>query len=160
MEITATTATAATQQLADRYIAVWNEPDPTVRRTLIAELWSPEAVHLVQPPQEMRERAIGIGFPDAALELRGHAALEVRVRTAYQEFVASGQMRFRARPDADRLQSVVKFHWEAVDPNTEQVVGGGLEFVVLDEDGRIARDYQFISSRPVASALHGPALAG
>ncbi|WP_007509362.1 MULTISPECIES: hypothetical protein [Pseudofrankia] len=38
---------------------------------------------------------------------------------------------------------VVEFRWEAVSVDTGDVVGGGLEIVVLDDDGRIRTDYMF-----------------
>ena len=33
------------QQLADRYVVVWNETDATRRRQTIADLWIPESEH-------------------------------------------------------------------------------------------------------------------
>lgn len=38
-------------QLTDRYVAVWNEPDAERRRAAIRELWSADAVHMLQPPR-------------------------------------------------------------------------------------------------------------
>lgn len=134
------------QTVADRYAAVWNEPDPELRRRAVRELWHEDAVHVLQPPQEMREAARVIGFAEPELRARGHAELDARVNRAYEEFVAPGTMTFRAMPDAERLGNVVKFHWEAVLGETGEPGGCGLEFVVLGEDGRIAEDYQFIES--------------
>jgi hypothetical protein len=43
-----------------------------------------------------------------------------------------------------RLNDVLKFNWEMVSPNGE-VAAIGLEFVILDSEGRRIRlDYQFI----------------
>ncbi|MCX5215017.1 hypothetical protein OG689_38140 [Kitasatospora sp. NBC_00240] len=134
------------QVLADRYAALWNEPDAEARRTGVEELWRPDGVHVLQPPQEMRRSAVELGFADPVLEARGHRALEARVRRAHEEFVAPGGLLFRARADAERLHDVVKFHWEAVDTGTGEVGGVGLEFLLLDEDGRIRSDFQFIES--------------
>ncbi|MDJ0345160.1 hypothetical protein QMK19_31975 [Streptomyces sp. H10-C2] len=131
------------QELADRYVAVWNEPDAGVRRKLVSELWSPDGVHVLQAPQEMRKSAVELGFSDATLEARGHEELEVRVSRAYEDFVAPGEMVFRARRDAARLRNVVTFHWEALQ-RTGEVGAVGLEFLVLDEEDRITSDYQFI----------------
>jgi hypothetical protein len=133
-------------QLADRYLAVWHEPNPDRRRELIAVLWTDDAVHILQPPQEMREIAArpGIGL-SATLEARGHASLEARVTSAYEEFVAPGAFSFRHRDNVERVADVVKFNWEIVSADGE-VAGVGLEFLVLGPDGRIQRDYQFIES--------------
>jgi hypothetical protein len=132
--------------LADHYVALWNEPDPDRRRQLIAELWAVDGAQILQPPQEIREIAArpGIGLT-ATLEARGHAALEVRATSAYEAFIAPGAFRFRRRDNVERLADVVKFNWEMVSTDGE-VAGVGLEFLVLGPDGRIHRDYQFIES--------------
>ncbi|MFF0434455.1 hypothetical protein ACFYU9_19760 [Streptomyces sp. NPDC004327] len=134
------------QTVADRYAAVWNESDPEARRRAVRELWHEDGVHVLQPPQELREAARAIGFAEPELRARGHAELDARVNRAYEEFVASGTMTFRAVRDAERLGNVIKFRWEAVLGETGEAGGGGLEFVVLAEDGRIVEDYQFIES--------------
>ena len=140
------TRTKEAEQLADRYLALWNEPDPERRRRLIAELWTEDGSQILQPPQEMREIAAGPGLGLAAtLEARGHAELEARAATSYERWVGSDGLSFRRRDDVDRLHDVVKFHWEAVSPNGE-VTAVGLDFLILATDGRIRRDYTFIES--------------
>jgi hypothetical protein len=131
-------------ELADRYVALCNEPDTDRRRATIAELWTEDGVHILQPPQEIRDVAArpGIGLT-ARLEARGHAALEVRATSAYEEFVAPGEFRFRRRDDVERLDEVVTFRWEMVS-RSAGVAGVGLEFRVIAPDGRIRTDYQFI----------------
>ena len=78
------------QELVSRYMAVWNQPDATLRRKAIHELWAEDGAHILQPPQDIRKAARGLGFASAVLEARGHDALEVRVTRAYEDFVASG----------------------------------------------------------------------
>jgi hypothetical protein len=134
------------EHLVESYVAVWNEPDPDRRRVAVRELWAPDAVHLLQPPDEMRRAAAGIGFAGQVLEARGHDALDVRVTRAHDEFVAPGAYVFRARGDAERLRDVVKFRWEMAPRDGGPVAGVGLEVLVLAPDGRIAADYQFIES--------------
>jgi uncharacterized tellurite resistance protein B-like protein len=142
----AETRTTEAEQLADRYIALWNEADPERRRRLIAELWTEDGSHILQPPQEMREIAARPGLGMAAtLEARGHAELEARAASAYEQWVGSDELSFRRRDDVERLDDVVKFHWEAVSPDGE-VTAVGLDFLVLGADGRIRRDYVFIES--------------
>ena len=71
------TRTKEAEQLADRYLALWNEPNPERRRGMIAELWTEDGSQILQPPQEMREIAASAGLGMAAtLEARGHAELE------------------------------------------------------------------------------------
>ena len=138
------TRTKAAEELADRYLALWNEPDADRRRRTIAELWTEDGRHFLQPPQEIREIAAqpGIGLT-AILEARGHEEIEARVTSAYEHWVGSEGFSFRGRDDAEQLGDVVKFHWEARDKNGE-TFAVGLHFLVLAADGRIERDYTFV----------------
>ncbi|NRQ38834.1 hypothetical protein HII36_44485 [Nonomuraea sp. NN258] len=132
------------QDLATRYAAVWNEPDAKVRRAAVEELWAGDGVHVLHPPQEIREEAARLGFTATTLEARGHDAIEARTARAHEEFVAPGEYVFRAAEgSAVRLNRVVKFAWEMVPAGGGDAVGGGLEMVILDDDGRISEDYQF-----------------
>ena len=131
-------------ELANRYLALWNEPDADRRSLMIAELWTEDGSHILQPPQEIREIAAqpGIGLP-ATLEARGYKEIEARAASAHGHWVGSEGMSFRGRDDADRLGDVVKFHWEAIDKDGE-LFAVGLNFLVLAADGRIERDYTFV----------------
>ncbi|GAA0395131.1 hypothetical protein Acor_64840 [Acrocarpospora corrugata] len=131
------------QELAGRYVALWNEPDAGLRRKAIEEVWSGDGIHLLQPPAEIREVAAGLGFDSTALSAHGYDEIEVRVARSYEEFVAPGEFFFRPRGDAVRLRDVVKFTWEMVPVGGDEAVGGGLEVLVLDGDGRITADYMF-----------------
>ena len=131
-------------ELAEHYLALWNEPDADRRRRMIAALWTEDGRHLLQPPQEIRGIAAqpGIGLT-AILEARGYGEIEARAASAYEHWVGSEGLSFRGRDDADRLGDVVKFHWEAVAKDGE-VIAVGLDFLVLAADGRIERDYTFV----------------
>jgi hypothetical protein len=140
------TRTRQAEQLADRYLALWNEPDTDRRRRIVSELWTADGSQILQPPEEMRAIAAspGIGLA-ATLEARGHAELEARAATSYEHWVGAEGLGFRGRGDVERLGDVAKFHWEAVTRDGE-VAAVGLVFVVLGADGRIQRDYVFIES--------------
>ena len=138
------TRTDEAEQLADRYVALWNEPDPQRRRRMIAELWTEDGRHILQPPQEIREVAAQPGIAmTATLEAQGHEAIEARAASVYEHWVGSEGLSFRGRDDADRLGDVVKLHWDAV-AKDGTVFAVGLSFLVLAADGRIERDYTFI----------------
>jgi hypothetical protein len=133
-----------TQAFAEKYLALWNEPDADRRRRSIAELWTEDGTHILQPPQEIREIAARPGLAmTAVLEARGYEDIEARAASAYEHWVGSEGLSFRGRDDADRLGDVVKFHWEAVGKDGE-LVAVGLVFLVLTADGRIERDYTFV----------------
>ena len=131
------------QDLARRYIAQWNVADAAERRAAIERLWARDAVHILQPPVEIREVAAGLGFGHSTLEAHGHDAIENRVARSHERFVEKEGFTFRARADAVRLHGMVKFGWEAVSTATGDVMAGGLDILVLDDDGRIRTDYMF-----------------
>ena len=131
-------------QLVERYAAVWNEPDAERRRQGVTALWTEDALHLLQPPEAVRQAAAALAV-ESTFQARGHRELQERVARAYREFVAPGEYTFRARQDAARLGDVVKFRWEMV-ARSGEVAAVGLEFVTLAADGRIRTDHQFIES--------------
>ena len=128
----------AAEQLANLYMALWNESDADRRRRMIAELWTEGGSQILQPPQEMREMAASPGIGLAA-------TLEARATTSFEHWVGSEGLSFRGRDDAERLGDVVKFHWEAV-TNDGETAAVGLNVVVLAADGRIERNYTFVES--------------
>ena len=131
-------------ELAERYTALWNEPDADRRRSMIAELWTEDARHILQPPQEIRGIAARPGLAmTAILEARGYEQIEARAASVYEHWVASEGVSFRGRDDVERLADVVKFHWDAV-AEDGQTFATGLNFLILAPDGRIERDYTFV----------------
>ncbi|MGW1812012.1 hypothetical protein ACWCQM_00295 [Streptomyces sp. NPDC002125] len=130
------------QHLADRYMAQWTEPDTAGRRAAIEGLWAENGTHILRPPVEIREIAEELGFAHTTLEARGYDAIESRVARSHEQFVEKKGFTFRRCTDAMRLHGVVRFGWETVDA-TGEVVGGGSEILVLDDDGRIETDYMF-----------------
>ena len=144
MSVSPETRATTAADLADRYAALWNEPDAGRRRRAVAELWTPDGRHLVQAPQEIRRIAAqpGIGLT-AVLEACGHDEIEARVASAYAHWVGAEGLSFRRRDDAEQLGDVLKFHWEALDKDGERFAAG-LHVLVLAADGRIARDYTFV----------------
>jgi SnoaL-like domain len=115
------------QQLADRYVAAWNETDPGARRKAIESLWTEQGEHYVDT-----RRAVGF------------AALEDRISRSHEKNVAGLGNRFRAVQDARRLQNAVTFHWQMLPGDGDTVLATGLEFLIVNDGGRIEVDYQFI----------------
>jgi hypothetical protein len=105
---------------------------------------APETDQLADSQRLLQGRGAQVGLT-ATLEARGHAALEARATSAYEEFVAPGSSSVRRRDNVDRLGDVVKFNWEMISTGAE-VAAVGLEFLVLGPDDRIRRDYQFVES--------------
>jgi len=115
------------QELADRYVAVWNEADAESRRQQIGALWAPDGHHYVD-----------------VREAHGHAELEQRISGSHNRSVRDGGHRFRAAKDARTLHDLVTFHWEMLAAAEDGVVARGFEVLRVDAEGRILVDYQFI----------------
>ena len=134
--------------LVDRYVAMWNEPDPDARRAAIRALWSPRGTHLLHsPPQDTRDAATALGFTVPAFNVGGYEGLDARVSHAYEQFVAPGSFVFRRSSDPVRpLPNVVTFEWEMAPTDGGAAAGSGFEVIVLDGDGRIESDHQFVAA--------------
>jgi hypothetical protein len=132
------------QTFVERYVALWNEPDTAARRAAIRQLSAADGTQVLEPPEDITAAAAVLGFPAPLLEVRGHDELEVRVTRAHEEFVAPGRYAFRARRNAARLRDVVKFNWEMVEVADGTVAAVGLDVFVLDGEGRIRVDHQWV----------------
>ncbi|MVU83167.1 hypothetical protein GPX89_38750 [Nocardia sp. ET3-3] len=130
--------------LANRYLAQWNESDPALRRKLIREIWAEDGVQfLVDPPEDVRNAAARISFPIPQLEVRGHDLLERRVERAYEMFIETGHRFVQRGAATTLLKDVIAFTWSMVTEDGA-VVGGGMDVLALNEDGRIRTDHQHI----------------
>jgi hypothetical protein len=135
----------AAEDLANRYVAVWNEADADARKQAVQGLWTEGGVHLLEPPEDIVKRATEIGVT-ATLEARGHAELIQRVTQAYDEFVAPGQYEFVRHGEAAVLRDLVKLRWAMVPAGGGEALAIGIDLLMLAPDGRILTDYQFIES--------------
>jgi hypothetical protein len=111
------------QALADLYVAAWNEPDAAKRSSAIAALWASDA----------------LGHSRAA----GYAALTKLTLAAPGTSIRREGFRYRAAPTARLRGDVVTFRWEMLLADRETVLTGGLEFLIVDDDGRILADHPF-----------------
>jgi hypothetical protein len=130
--------------LVELYAAIWNEGDPARRETIVRELWTEDALHRFEPPQEVQDAAAALKVT-TVFQSRGHAELVDRVARAYEEFVEPGTFAFRLAGAPKRVGDAVRFSWEMVAADGS-VAATGLELVLLAADGRIRLDYQFIES--------------
>jgi hypothetical protein len=115
------------QTLADRYVAAWNEPDATRRLEAIAALWAPDARRHGRAPQPS-----------------GFGGLGKLMLGAAQNNGRQDGIRFRAAPSARRRRDVVTFRWELLLSGSETVLASGLEFLIVDEEGRILVEHPFV----------------
>jgi hypothetical protein len=117
----------AIEELAARYVAVWNEPDAAVRDAAVAGLWSADA------------RAY-----TAANEYAGLDAITRRVTASYEKFVAGQGYAFSQLGPVQSHHDSVRIRWEMVPAAGGEAASGGTQFLLLDAHGRLRFDYQFI----------------
>lgn len=67
--MTGNDAATKTEGVADRYIAVWNEPDDDARRRAVAELWTEDGT-----------------YTDPLASVQGHQAIEEVIVGAREQF--------------------------------------------------------------------------
>jgi hypothetical protein len=120
-------AAAMDLEFVDRYVELWNEPDAQVRRRTIEELWAPGGANYT-----------------ASKGWVGYDALEARVSSAYEAYVSGGKYLFRTHLPPVGHHGTVKVTFEMVSIPDGEVASIGIEFLVLDERGRISSDHQFI----------------
>jgi len=88
------------------YVALWIEPDAEWRQRAVSELWTEDAVHILQPPQEVLRVAAALDI-GATFQARGHRELEARVVSA----CVTGRSRVtcRRRLSRSRIAARCKF---------------------------------------------------
>jgi len=120
-------------KIADRYLAVWSEPDPAARRAAVAALWTPD----------------GVEFIDGGIQFRGHDGLDARVREAYEQFVADGAYALTSAGDVARHDEFVTFTVRLTTADGDDAWAARV-FLVLGRDGLIREDYQ-LTVKPLAA---------
>ncbi|MEU9992750.1 nuclear transport factor 2 family protein [Streptomyces sp. NPDC048045] len=124
-------------QIAQRYIAVWSEPQAAARKRAVAELWAPDGVEFVEGAQ-----------------FRGPDSLVDRISEAYGLFVASGEYHVTGDNhvtvhDDVRMLTIQLTYTKG--PQAGEVAWAARVFLVLDDDGRILQDYH-LTVQPLPEA--------
>lgn len=120
---------------AARYAAVWNEPDEARRAEAVAGLWAED----------------GAEFTDTR-EFRGREAIGGRVAEAHGQFIATGRAQVVAGDEIACHHNALSFALRLV-PAAGEAFWAADVFVVLDDDGRIERDYQFTGAEAVTRGV-------
>jgi hypothetical protein len=124
-------------ELAERYVRLWNEPDAVARRRMVDELFAADGTHV-----------------DQQADVTGRAAIADLVGRRHRRFVLTDGFAFRSRRNADGFRNVVRFNWELLPAATGRVRAVGLDLLTLDDDGQIRMDYQFMQrAHPSADQL-------
>ncbi|MEV4616645.1 nuclear transport factor 2 family protein [Kitasatospora sp. NPDC049258] len=117
-------------EFADRYVALWNESDPAARRKAVEELWAPEGSYF-----------------NFLAESKGHQEIAAQIGYAHDAYAVGG-FAFRSSANAVGHHGTLRFNWVMVAADTGALEAVGFDFVVLDDQGRITADYQYIDTPP------------
>jgi len=116
-------------ELAEQYIAMWNETDPSARQALINEIWSPDG-----------------RYTDPLAEVRGREEIDQIVAAVQAQFPG---MRFRLAGPVDAHHDQARFTWE-LGPDGAEAPVVGFDVVQRDGDGRLALVLGFLDKVPAA----------
>lgn len=118
-------------EFAERYVAVWNEPDPVARRHAIAELWDMDGVETT-----------------GSARYHGHDALEARIIEAHNDLVRDAGFVFRSAGDVTGHHDTITFTTCMVPAAGGDIAWAGRIVLTLGENGLIRHDYQFTVGLP------------
>lgn len=112
-------------ELVQRYVTAWNEPDPQHRSQELGKLYASDGCVVTQSGSfvGMKEVAEHIG-------------------AVHKEFIGSGRFRFKSG-GAIGHHDCVLFRWEMLDVKTGGLADAGMNLFLLTGEGRIVGDYQF-----------------
>ncbi|MBF6447264.1 MULTISPECIES: nuclear transport factor 2 family protein [Nocardia] len=116
--------------LVERYLAVWNETDPTARAAQIADLLTDDAE-----------------YTDPLVSVRGHAGLDAAVAAVQQQFAG---LEFGLGGPIDSHHGIARFTWHLGRPGEEPLVIG-FDVAVLGDDGRLRQILGFLDKVPTGA---------
>ncbi len=123
-------ALAETKNVADRYIAVWNEPDAERRRQAVAALWTEDGT-----------------YTDPLAVVEGHEAIAAMIIGVREQFPG---LVFKLLGDIDAHHNVARFGWELVPEGGGESLVVGFDVAVVADDGRLRHVYGFLDKVPTA----------
>ncbi|WP_250030611.1 nuclear transport factor 2 family protein [Paractinoplanes maris] len=115
--------------VVDRYLAVWNEPDPEARRQAVRDAFADD-----------------VRYVDPMAAVEGHDELNGLIGAMRQQF--PGHTLTVGGP-VDGHHEQVRFTWNLAAGDNEPLVVG-FDVAELDADGRIRRVLGFIDKAPTA----------
>jgi hypothetical protein len=115
-------------ELAERYIAVWNEADAERRRAAIAELWTEDG-----------------GYTDPLADVTGHDGIEAVISGARAQFPGFA---FSLLGAVDGHHDVARFQWGLAPEGAAEPVVIGFDVAVVAEDGRLRSVLGFLDKVP------------
>jgi hypothetical protein len=116
------------QEIAERYLAAWNEKDAAKRRSLVDELWAPDG-----------------SYTDPLADAHGRAEIDGligAVQAQFPDFV------FTLGGAVDAHHDQARFSWHLGPAGAPEPVVIGFDVAVLDGNGRLRSVYGFLDKVP------------
>ncbi len=113
-------------EIAERYVAAWNETEPRARRARVAEAWTAAGHYL-----------------DPLMEGRGHDGIDGMIAGVQARFPG---LRFRLSGEPDGFGDLLRFSWE-LGPEGSEALVRGTDFAVVEE-GRLKSVNVFLDKVP------------
>jgi hypothetical protein len=117
-------------KVLDQYLGVWNEHDADRRHELVGELYVSTAYYANQ-----------------SADYQGIAEVERAVTRNYDGFLSKGYT-FEMAEGAAAHHGSVRVPWRMLAPDGTTVAAAGMQFLSIDDSGKVARDIQFITQAP------------
>jgi hypothetical protein len=115
-------------QIAERYIAVWNETDPARRSAMLAKGWSADAT-----------------YADPLMKGEGHEEIGALIGAVQERFPG---FRFALDDRVDSHGDNIRFSW-SLGPDSDPQMIKGTDFAII-EDGRLKSVTGFLDKVPAA----------
>jgi hypothetical protein len=117
-----------TQHIAESYIAIWNETDPTGRRAQIEALFTESAT-----------------YTDPLADVHGWEAIYQLISGAQAQFAG---LVFTVAGNADGHHNIARFTWHLSVPGSEDPVVIGFDVIALDDTDHITQVHGFLDKVP------------
>jgi hypothetical protein len=127
--VTQQTASDDFANLADRYVAMWNATDPTVRRTLVDDLCAAE-----------------VRYTDPLADVAGRDQLDGLIAAVQQQFPG---FTFVLSGGVDAHHGQARFGWD-LGPSGAPAPVAGFDVITVDDAGQVNRVLGFLDRVPSA----------
>jgi hypothetical protein len=115
------------EDLAARYIAVWNTTDPASRRRAVDDLWVADGRYV-----------------DPLVDAHGRDAIDATIGAVQSQFPG---LVFRLTGRVDGHHDQVRFAWE-LGPTDGEAPVAGFDVAIVDADGRLSEVRGFLDRVP------------
>lgn len=117
--------------IAERYLAIWNEGDDARRRAMIADAWAEDA-----------------RYSDPLMQGEGRDGIAAMIAGARAQFPGH---RFSLAGSPDSHGGNLRFSWTLAPEAGGATVARGTDFAMLDADGRLVRVTGFLDQLPAGA---------